>query len=131
MPLRPLLGLPKQALPHRRRADDRAAYRDYYDEEAKALVEQHFAADIKAFGSEFKLPSALIHAALLVCKRFNNIIWAMGDSTPSKVPRHLTQTDDQLDITSGRRSLWRIHHLKESGNASRPARFNIGILVTH
>ena len=53
MPLRPLLGLPKQALPHRRRADDRAAYPDYYDEEAKALVEQHFAADIKAFGSEF------------------------------------------------------------------------------
>ncbi len=47
------IGLPKQALPHRRRADDRAAYRDYYDEKTKALVEQHFAADIKAFGYEF------------------------------------------------------------------------------
>ena len=47
------IGLPKQALPHRRRADDRAAYRDYYDEGTKALVEQHFAADIKAFGYEF------------------------------------------------------------------------------
>ena len=53
MPLRPLLGQPKEALPHRRRADDRAAYRDYYDEETKALVEQQFAADIKAFGYEF------------------------------------------------------------------------------
>ena len=47
------IGLPKQALPHRRRAVDRAAYRDYYDEKTKALVEQHFAADIKAFGYEF------------------------------------------------------------------------------
>ena len=32
------IGLPKQALPHRRRAVDRAAYRDYYAEKTKALV---------------------------------------------------------------------------------------------
>ena len=47
------IGLPKQALPHRRRAGDRAAYREYYDEDTKALVEQHFAADIDAFGYQF------------------------------------------------------------------------------
>ena len=73
MPLRPLLGQPKEALPHRRRADDRAAYRDYYDEETKVLVEQHFAADIKTFGYEFCLPRALIHAALLGYGQFNTI----------------------------------------------------------
>ena len=33
--------------------DDRAAYRDYYDEETKARVAQHFGADIEAFGCEF------------------------------------------------------------------------------
>ena len=47
------IGLPLQALPHRRRADDRSAYREYYDDESKALVERHFAADIEAFGYEF------------------------------------------------------------------------------
>ncbi len=47
------IGLPVQALPHRRRADDRSAYREYYDDESKALVERHFAADIEAFGYKF------------------------------------------------------------------------------
>ena len=86
---------------------------------------------LRPLDMSFSFPRALICAALLGYKRFKNIIWAKGDSTPSKVPRHLTQTDDQLDIISGRRSLRRIHHLEEPGNASRPARFNIRILVTH
>ena len=47
------IGLTKQELPHRRRATDRAAYRDYHDEESKALVARHFSADIEAFGYEF------------------------------------------------------------------------------
>ncbi len=47
------IGLPKQTLPHRRRAGDRSAYRDYYDEDTKGLVERHFAADIDAFGYQF------------------------------------------------------------------------------
>ena len=54
----------------------------------------------------------------------DNDNWVGGETV-------VVQTGDQLDITSGRRSLWRIHHLEEPGNASRPARFNIGILVTH
>ena len=47
------IGLAMQQLPHRRRANDRIAYRDCYDEETKAPVTQHFGADMEAFGYEF------------------------------------------------------------------------------
>ena len=47
------IGLPKQSLPHRRRATERSDYRDYYDDRTNALVAQHFAADIEAFGYTF------------------------------------------------------------------------------
>ena len=47
------IGLPKQSLPHRRRATGRSDYRDYYDDRTNALVARHFAADIEAFGYTF------------------------------------------------------------------------------
>jgi hypothetical protein len=47
------IGIPRQALPHRRQATDRARYRDYYDEDTRALVAAHFAVDIEAFDYEF------------------------------------------------------------------------------
>jgi hypothetical protein len=47
------IGIPQQTLPHRRRADDRARYREYYDESTRALVAARFAIDIEAFGYEF------------------------------------------------------------------------------
>ena len=47
------IRLAMQQLPHRRRANDRIAYRDCYDEETKALIAQHFGVDIEAFGCEF------------------------------------------------------------------------------
>ena len=47
------IGLAKQELPRRRRANDRTAYRDRYDEETKAWVTQHFGVDINVFGYEF------------------------------------------------------------------------------
>ena len=47
------IGLPKQSLPHRRRATERSDYRDYYDDVTHALVARHFAADIEAFGYRF------------------------------------------------------------------------------
>ena len=47
------IGLPRQSLPHRRRATERSDYRDYYDDVTNALVARHFAADIEAFGYRF------------------------------------------------------------------------------
>ena len=47
------IGLPRQVLPHRRRATDRSEYRTYYDDSTRALVAEHFAMDIEAFGYEF------------------------------------------------------------------------------
>ena len=47
------LNLPKQVLPHKRKAGDRTGYREYYDDSTRALVAQHFAQDIALLGYEF------------------------------------------------------------------------------
>ena len=47
------IGIPTIALPHRRQAEDRTQYRQYYDQETQSLVAEHFAADIEAFGYTF------------------------------------------------------------------------------
>ncbi len=47
------IGIEKIELPHRRRADDRLAYRDYYTPETQALVSEVFARDIEILGYEF------------------------------------------------------------------------------
>ena len=47
------IGIPKIELPHRRKADDRLAYRDYYTPETQALVTKAFARDIEILGYEF------------------------------------------------------------------------------
>jgi hypothetical protein len=40
-------------LPHRRKANDRLAYRDYYTPETQALVGEAFARDIDILGYTF------------------------------------------------------------------------------
>ena len=47
------IGIPTIALPHRRQANDRAEYRQYYDQETQALVAEHFAVDVETFGYVF------------------------------------------------------------------------------
>ena len=47
------IGIPRQSLPHQRRAEDRSAYRDYYDAHTRELVATHFASDIEAFGYSY------------------------------------------------------------------------------
>lgn len=47
------VGIRPFRLPHRRRATDRTAYREYYTAETRALVARHFAEDIERFGYEF------------------------------------------------------------------------------
>lgn len=47
------IGIEPPALPHRRRADDRRAYRDYYDDELRELVAAHYAEDIRRFDYRF------------------------------------------------------------------------------
>ena len=47
------IGIAPPPLPHRRRATERKDYRDYYDDATAALVAEHFAADIEAFGYSF------------------------------------------------------------------------------
>lgn len=47
------IGIPRQSLPHQRRAEDRSAYRDYYDAHTRELVAAHFASDIEAFGYSY------------------------------------------------------------------------------
>ena len=47
------IGIPKITLPHRRKADDRLAYRDYYTAETQVLVSEAFARDIEILGYEF------------------------------------------------------------------------------
>jgi hypothetical protein len=47
------IGVPKTTLPHRRKANDRLAYRDYYTAETQALVSEAFARDIEILGYEF------------------------------------------------------------------------------
>ena len=45
--------IPKIELPHKRKASDRHAYRDYYTAETQALVEKAFARDIELLGYSF------------------------------------------------------------------------------
>lgn len=47
------IGIPRQSLPHQRRAEGRSAYRDYYDTHTRELVATHFASDIEAFGYDY------------------------------------------------------------------------------
>jgi hypothetical protein len=47
------IGIPRQSLPHQRRAEDRSAYRHYYDAHTRELVATHFASDIEAFGYSY------------------------------------------------------------------------------
>ena len=47
------IGIPKTTLPHRRKANDRLAYRDYYTAETQAIVSEAFARDIEILGYEF------------------------------------------------------------------------------
>ena len=41
------LSVPRQVLPHKRKAGDRHGYREYYNDSTRDLVAQHFAADIE------------------------------------------------------------------------------------
>jgi hypothetical protein len=47
------VGIPARALPHRRQAKERAAYRSYYDDETAELVATHFRRDIETLGYSF------------------------------------------------------------------------------
>jgi hypothetical protein len=47
------IGVPGIALPHRRKAEDRLVYREYYTPDTQALVSRAFARDIKMLGYEF------------------------------------------------------------------------------
>lgn len=47
------IGLPIHALPHRRKANDRSRYRDYYNATTQKLVAAHFERDIALFGYQF------------------------------------------------------------------------------
>lgn len=47
------IGLPRQQLPHRRKATDRSRYREYYDDSTRQLVADYFKADIERLGYEF------------------------------------------------------------------------------
>lgn len=47
------LGLKDVALPHKRKAKDRATYMDYYTDETAELVAKHFARDIELLNYEF------------------------------------------------------------------------------
>lgn len=47
------LNMPKQSLPHKRKATNRANYQKYYNDELKALVDVHFANDIERLQYSF------------------------------------------------------------------------------
>lgn len=47
------IGINRIELPHRRKATDRARYREYYTEETRALVANYFARDIEMLGYSF------------------------------------------------------------------------------
>lgn len=47
------IGIDGPPLPHQRRAPDRTDYRDYYDNETRELVAEHYAEDIRRFGYSF------------------------------------------------------------------------------
>ena len=48
-----VIGIPRIELPHKRKAGDRLAYREYYTQETQALVEKVFARDIELLGYHF------------------------------------------------------------------------------
>lgn len=48
-----VIGIPRIELPHKRKAGDRLAYREYYTQETQALVEKAFARDIELLGYHF------------------------------------------------------------------------------
>lgn len=48
-----VIGIPRIELPHKRKAGDRLAYREYYTQETQALVEEAFARDIELLGYHF------------------------------------------------------------------------------
>ena len=47
------IGITPITLPHRRKANDRADYRGYYDDSTRRLVAEHFAPDIERLGYDF------------------------------------------------------------------------------
>jgi len=47
------IGIPFKELPHRRKAEDRKEYRDYYTDETAEMVETHYKKDIEMFGYSF------------------------------------------------------------------------------
>jgi hypothetical protein len=47
------VGLPRRTLPHKRKADDRTRYRDYYDDSTRQLVADHFKDDIERLDYSF------------------------------------------------------------------------------
>ena len=48
-----VIGISRIELPHKRKAGDRLAYREYYTQETQALVEKAFARDIELLGYHF------------------------------------------------------------------------------
>lgn len=47
------IGISTPCLPHERKATDRGAYREYYNDETAAMVEEHYQRDIKLLGYTF------------------------------------------------------------------------------
>jgi len=47
------IGVARRQLPQKRKAKDRGAYREYYDDETAELVARHFRRDIEEFGYRF------------------------------------------------------------------------------
>ena len=47
------IGIRPPSLPHKRRADDRLSYQQYYDDETARLVAEHFEPDISTLGYTF------------------------------------------------------------------------------
>jgi hypothetical protein len=47
------LELPVKALPHKRKANDRDAYKSYYEQDVVDLVAAHFARDVELLGYQF------------------------------------------------------------------------------
>ena len=47
------IGIPRRELPEKRKAKDRGAYREYYDDETAEMVARHFRRDIEEFGYRF------------------------------------------------------------------------------
>jgi len=50
------IGIPRRQLPEKRKARDRGAYREYYDDDTAERVARHFRRDIEEFGYRFDPP---------------------------------------------------------------------------